>query len=105
MKGDRFMVRTPLKQEAIPAARLTTEGVRSMAAGDPLCLKNTAIWEYRSIYMFKVWLRRRLRQVFATKVFTSHPPASWATPQRASAPVMLVESDIPAGMRGVTPWT
>ena len=98
------MVRTPQIQGVIPAARLTTGGLRSMAAGGSLRVKDIDIWKYRYIYMFKVWLRRRLRQVFATKVCTSHPTASWATPQRASAPVMLVESDIPAGTRGVTSY-
>ena len=34
------------------------------------------------------------------------PAASLATPRRARVlPVMLLESDILAGMRGVTPWT
>ena len=98
------MVWTPQTQGVMPAARLTTGGLRSMAAGGSWRVKDIDKWKYRYIYMFKVWLRRRLRQVFATRACTSYPTASWATPRRASTPVVLVESDILASMCGVTPY-
>ena len=69
-----------------------------MAAGGSLRVRDIDIWEYH--YIFKVWLRRRLWQAFATWACTSHPTASWVTPRRASALVMLVESDILVGTRG-----
>ena len=104
---------------------------KDVSAEDALTLMNTTGLEYTPMTMAADELRRRTvgdavtyvvncyinftnvcikrglattQAAAATRACTSYPTASWATPRRASAPVVLVESDILASMCGVTPY-